>query len=136
MVVICHAYLDRISDQGRNLMQDRFYHGLSPSLCDTLGFAMPELPEREQVNMSFDTLYILTKKMKVHQPSWSHGSRSGSSETYRNKYRRYPTSVGRFAILKDEELFLPDPKARDMEPPKVDQIEGLSVMMTQAMNHY
>ena len=70
--VICHAYLDQISDQGKNLMRDRFYHSLSPSLR----FAMAELPEREQVNMSFDTLYMLTKKMEACQPSLSHEDRS------------------------------------------------------------
>ena len=97
---------------------------------------MAELPEREQVNMSFDTLYTLTKKMEVHQPSRSHRSGSGSFEAYRDKYRRYPKPVGRVATLEDEELFPPDPEARDVEPPKIDQIEGLSVRMTQAMNHY
>ena len=67
-MVICCAYPDQISDQGRNLTRDRFYHGLSPSLHDALGFAMAELPEREQVNMSFDTLYTLAKKMEACQP--------------------------------------------------------------------
>ena len=65
VVVICCVYLNWISDQGKNLMWHRFYHGLSPSLCDALGFAMVELPEREQVNMSFDNLYTLTKKRQV-----------------------------------------------------------------------
>ena len=85
VVVICHAYPDRISDQGKNLMQDRLYHRLSPSLCDTLGFTMAELPEREQVHTSFNTLYMLAKKMEMHQPSRPHRSGSGSSETYRDK---------------------------------------------------
>ena len=133
VVVIHQVYLDQISDQGRNLMQDRFYHGLSPSLHDTLGFTMAELPEREQVNTSFDTL---AKKREVHQPSRSHKSGSGSSEAYRDKYRRYPTPAERVATLEDEELFLPDPEIWDMEPPEIDQIEGLSVRMSQAMNHY
>ena len=44
--------------------------------------------------------------------------------------------MGRVATLEDEELFPPDPEARDMEPPKIDQIEELSVRMIQAMNHY
>ena len=30
--VICHAYPDRVMDQGKNLAQDRFYHSLAPSL--------------------------------------------------------------------------------------------------------
>ena len=32
MAVICHTYPDQISDQGKNLTRDRFYHGLSHSL--------------------------------------------------------------------------------------------------------
>ena len=44
--------------------------------------------------------------------------------------------MGRIATLEDEELFLPNPEVQDVEPPEFDQIEGLSVRMTQAMNHY
>ena len=97
---------------------------------------MAGLPEREQVNMSFDTLYTLTKKMEACQPSWSHRGESGPSDAYRDKYRRYPTPVGWVATLEDEELFPPDPEVQDVEPPEFDQIERLSVRMTQAMNHY
>ena len=97
---------------------------------------MAQLPEREQVNMSFDTLYTLTKKMEAHQPSWSHRGRSSPSDAYRDKYRRYPAPMGRVATLEDEELFPPDPKVQDAEPHELDQIEGLSIRMTQAMNHY
>ena len=68
MVVILLAYLDKVTDQGKNLAQDCFYHGLSPSLQDALGFAMADPPEREQVNTSFDMLYMLAKKMEVQQP--------------------------------------------------------------------
>ena len=100
MAVIHHAYPDQISDKGRNLMQDMFYHGMSPSLHDALGFAMAELPERKQVNMSFDTLYMLAKEMEAHQPSQSHRGRSGSSEAYRDKYRRYLCLLGGLPPLK------------------------------------
>ena len=44
--------------------------------------------------------------------------------------------MGRIATLEDEELFPPDSEAQNAEPPKIDQIEGLSVRMTQAMSHY
>ena len=44
--------------------------------------------------------------------------------------------VGRVATLEDEELFLPDPEVQDIEPPELDQIKGLSIRMTQVMNHY
>ena len=117
-------------------MWDRFYHSLSPSLHNALGLTMAELPEREQVNMSFDTLYMLAKKMEAHQPSWSHSSGLGPSDAYRGKSRRYPMPTGRVATLEDEELCPPDPEVQDTEPPECDQIEGLSVRMTQAMNHF
>ena len=134
--MICHAYPDLIFDQGKNLMWDRFYHSLTPSLHDALGFTMTELPKREQVNKGFDTLYMLGKKMEVHQPSWSHRDGSSLSDVYRDKYRRYPMPVEWVATLEDEELFRPDPKVQDIEPSEFDQIEGLSVRITQAMNHY
>ena len=86
VVVIHHTYPDWVTDQGKNLARDQFYHGLSPSLHDVLGFAMAELPEREQVNTSFDTLYTLAKKMEAWQPSHPHRSDPGSSEAYRDKY--------------------------------------------------
>ena len=97
---------------------------------------MTELPEREQVNMSFNTLYTLAKKMEVRQPLQSHWGGSSSSKAYRDKHKRYPVPTGRVATLEDEELFLSDPEVKDVEPPEFDQIEGLSVRITQAMNHY
>ena len=36
VAVICHAYPDRIADQGKNLTRDRFYHSLLASLWDAL----------------------------------------------------------------------------------------------------
>ena len=47
VVVICCAYPDWVTDNGKYLAQDWFYHDLSPSLHDTLRFTMVELPERE-----------------------------------------------------------------------------------------
>ena len=32
VAIIHHAYPDRVTDQGKNLAWDRFYHGLAPSL--------------------------------------------------------------------------------------------------------
>ena len=62
------------------------------------------------MNTSFNTLYMLTKKMEACQPPKSHRGRSGPSEAYRDKYRRYPMPIGRVATLEDEELFPPDPE--------------------------
>ena len=112
VAVIRCMYPDLISDQGKNLMLDQFYHSLvSPSLHDALGFTMAELPEREQVNTSFDTLYTLAKKLEVQQSLCSHRGKPGPSDTCRDKYRRYPTPMRWVATLEDEELFSPDPEA-------------------------
>ena len=43
VAIIHHAYLDQVTDQGKNLAWDRFYHGLAPSLQDALEFVMTEL---------------------------------------------------------------------------------------------
>ena len=71
IAVIRCSYPDQIPDQGKNLMRDSFYHGLVPSLCNTLSFTMAELLEQEQANTSFDTLYILAKKLEAKQPPCS-----------------------------------------------------------------
>ena len=102
---------------------------------------MADLPGQEQVNTSFDTLYMLAKKLEVRQPSHSHKAGSGSTNTYRDWYWMYPTPAGKVTTHEDEELFPPDPEIRSMEAPdagllEFDQIEGLNMQMTQAMNHY
>ena len=97
---------------------------------------MVELPEREQVNTSFDTLYMLAKKMEAWQPSHPHRSKPGSSDAYRDKYQRYPAPTGWIMMLEEEELLLPNPESPDSEAPELDQIEELSLRMTQVMNHY
>ena len=107
-----------------------------PSLQDALGFVMAELPKREQAGTSFDMLYMLAKKMEAPQPSCPHRSGLGSSDAYRDKYRRYPAPAGWVEILAEEELLLHDPEPPDSEAPKPDVIEGLSFRMTQVMNHY
>ena len=74
------------------------------------------------------------------QPSCSHEAGLGSADTYRDQYRRYPTPMGRVPTLEDEELFLPDHEVQGTEAPdtellEFDQIEGLIMQMTRAMNH-
>ena len=39
-------------------------------------------------------------------------------------------------MLEGGELLPPDPELLDSKAPKLDQIEGLSLRMTQAMNHF
>ena len=71
VMVICHAYPERLPDHGRNFKKDCFYHGLCPYLHDALIFAMAELPEREQAHPTFNTLYTLAKKLEAGQLAWS-----------------------------------------------------------------
>ena len=97
---------------------------------------MAELPKREQVNTSFDMLYMFVKKMEVRQPSHPHKSGPGSCDAYRDKYQRYPAPMRQIVTLEEEELLPPDSESPDLEAPKLDQIEQLGLRMTQAMNHY
>ena len=136
VAMIRYTYPEWIPDQGMNLTRDWFCQGLLPSLHDSLSFAMADLPEHEQANTSFDTLYTLAKKLEARQPPCSHKGGQGSSEAYRDRFRRYPAPTGRVATLEEEELFPPYPETRDSELPELNQIEGLNMWMTQAMNHY
>ena len=65
VAVVKHAYPDQVLNEGEGLRRDRFYYGLTPSLRDVLSFAMAVLPEREQADTSFDTLYHLAKKLEA-----------------------------------------------------------------------
>ena len=84
---------------------------------------------------SFDILYTLARKLEARQPPHSQNSSFGSTDLHRHKYRRYPTPAGRVATLEEEELFPPDPESHELKMPEFDQIEGLSLCMTQAMDH-
>ena len=136
LVVFHCASPDWVIDQGENLAHDRFYHRLMPSLWDALGLMMAKFPERDQAGTSFDTLYMLAKKMEAWDPSCPHRGGSGSSDSHGDKYRRYPAPMGWVAILGEEELLLPDPLSPDSETHKLEVIEGLGLRMTQPMNHY
>ena len=50
-------------------------------------------------------------------------------------YKKYCTP-GECAATGEVDLFLPDPELVESTPPEPDHIEGLSLRMTQAMNHY
>ena len=122
VAILCCAHQEHMSDQGKNLRQDRFYHGLLPHLCNVLGFAMADLPKREQVDTSFDTLYTLTRKMEARQPPHFQRAPVGSADAYKERYRRYPAPAGRVTTLEDEDLFPPDPELLEGEPPELDQV--------------
>ena len=106
-----------------------------PSLRNVLSFAMANLPEREQADTSFDTLYHLEKKLEAcHQPH--NTTKVGTSTQDPHKgYKKYSTPVGHAATV-EANLFPPDPELVESTPPKPDHIEGLSLRMTQAMNQY
>ena len=135
VAVVKHTYPDQVPNEGEGLRRDRFYYGLTPSLRDVLSFAMADLPEREQVDTSFDMLYHLAKKFEAqHQPH--HTTKMGSSTHDPHKgFKKYSAPVGRAATV-EPDLLPPDPDPVDNAPPQPDYIEGLSLRMTQAMNHY
>ena len=69
VAVVKRKYPDQVPNEGEALRRDRFYCGLTPSLRDVLSFAMADLPQREQADTSFDTLYHLAKKLEAqHHP--------------------------------------------------------------------
>ena len=135
VVVIHHAYPERLPDQGRDLKKDHFYHGLCPYLHDALSFVMAELPEREQAHPTFDTLYTLVKKLEAEQPVCTHWY-APSSDAYREKHRCYPALVGRVAALEEEGVASADPTSKEDSESEVEAVDGLSVCLAQVMSHY
>ena len=135
VVVIWHAYPERLTNQDKNFLHNCFYNGLLPSLCEALGFAVADLPEREQSRTTFDTLYTLARKMEVHQSN--HNSRGAPSDGYRDRYQWYPTPANRVATVGEGGNFLPpDPEEQEPESPGDDPLDGLSTQFTQAMDHF
>ena len=97
VAVIRHAYPERLTNQDKNFLHNRFYNGLLPSLREALGFTVADLLEREQTCTTFDTLYTLARKMEVCQSN--HSSRGVPSDGYRDRYRQYPTAANRVATV-------------------------------------
>ena len=122
VAVVKHAYPDQVPNEGEGLRRDCFYYGLIPSLRDVLSFAMADLPEREQADTSFDTLYHLAKKLEArHQPR--NTTKGGTSTHDPHKgYKKYSTPVG-CATTVEVDLFTPDPEPVESAPPKLDHIE-------------
>ena len=135
MAVVKRAYPNQVPNEGEGLRRDRFYYGLTPSLRDALSFAMADLPEREQADTSFDTLYHLAKKLKArHQPRSTPKLGSLTHDPHKG-FKKYPTPVGCTATV-EPDLLPPDPDPVENAPPEPDYIEGLSLWMTWAMNYY
>ena len=89
VVVVKQAYPDQVPNKGEGLRWDHFYYGLIPSLMDMLSFAMADLPEREQADTSFDTLYHLAKKLEAfHQPSSMSNGGTFTHDPHKG-YRKY-----------------------------------------------
>ena len=125
MAVIRRAHPERLTNQDKNFLCNRFCNSLLPLLREALGFAVADLLEREQTHTMFDTLYTLAKKMEVHQSNRS--SRGAPSDGYRDRY--WPVGEG-------GDFLPPDPEKQEPEPPGDDPLDGLSTWMTQAMNHF
>ena len=80
----------------------------SLALRDALSFAMADLPEREQVDTSFDTLYHLAKKLKVRHHPCSATKGGPLTHDPHKGYKKYSTPVGCVATV-EADLFPPDP---------------------------
>ena len=117
------------------MKKDRFYHGLRPYHHDALSFAIAELPEREQAQPMFNTLYTLVKKLEARQLA-STCQFAPNSDAYRQKHRHYPAPAGRVAALVEEGVALADPASREGSESEVEAVDGLNMRLAQAMNHY
>ena len=67
-----------------------------------------------------------------HQP---HNTTKGGTHGPHKGYKKSTTPVGCAATV-ETDLFPPDPELVESAPPEPDHIEGLSLRITQAMNHY
>ena len=135
VAVVKRAYPDQVPNEGEGLRRDCFYHGLTPSFRDVLSYAMANLPEREQADTSFNTLYHLAKKLEVQHHPRSVTKGGPLTHDPHKGYKKYSTPVGHMATL-EAYLFPPDPDPVESAHPEPDYIEGLCLQMTQAMNHY
>ena len=96
---------------------------------------MAELPEREQAHTTFDTLYMLAKKLEVGQ--LVHMRRyTSSSEAYRERHRHYLAAVGRVAALEEEGLVLTNPATGEDSESEVEAVGGLNGCLAQVMSCY
>ena len=135
VVVIRRAYPDCLPDRGWDLKKDRFYHGLCRYLHDALSFAMAELPEREQAHPTFDTLYMLAKKLEVGQLARA-CRYTPSSEVYRDKHQRYVTPTGWVAALEEEGSAQSNQVMGEDSESEVEVVGGINVRLAQAMSQY
>ena len=126
VAIVRHAYPNQVPNEGEGLRCDRFYYGLLLSLRDMPSFTMADLPEREQVDTSLDTLYHLAKKMEAHnQPHSSAKGGTSTHEPYKG-YKKY-SSPGTCAAMVDAELFPPDPEPFEDAPSQPDHLEDLTL---------
>ena len=87
---------------------------------------MAELPEREQACPTFDTLYMLAKKLEAGQPA--HACRyTPSSKAYRDKHRHYVVPMGWVAALEEEGSVLSDLVTGEDSESKVEAVGGINV---------
>ena len=135
VVVIHRAYPDHLLDRGQDLKKDRFYHGLHPYLHDALSFAMAELPKREQVCPTFDTLYTLAKKLEAGQPVYV-CRYTPSSEVYRDKHRCYVVPTGQVAALEEEGSAPSEQVTGEDSESEVEAVGGINVCLAQAVSRY
>ena len=135
ITVIHHTYPECLPDWVRDLKKDRFYHGLCPYLHDALSFAMAELPEREQACPTFDTLYILIKKLEAGQLVCT-CQYAPSSDIYRERHRHYPALAGRVAALEEEGLVQSDPASGKDSKSEVEAVDGFNMCLAQVMSRY
>ena len=93
VAVVKRTYPDQVPNEGEGLRRDCFYYGLTPSVRDALSFAMADLPEREQADTSFNTLYHLAKKLEVRHHLRSVTKGGSLTHDPHKSYKKFPTPV-------------------------------------------
>ena len=100
VAVICRAYPDHLPDRGRDLKKDASITDCAPTSMMPLALLWQSCL-REQAHPTFDTLYMLAKKLEAGQLARAYRY-TPSSEVYRDKHRRYAVPTGWMAALEEE----------------------------------
>ena len=96
---------------------------------------MAELPKRKQAHPTFDTLYMLAKKLEAGQPAHAR-QYTPSSEVYRYKHRCYIMQMGQVAALEEEGSVLSKQVTGEDSESEVEVVGGINVCLAQAMSRY
>ena len=123
-------------NEGESLRQDHFYHGLLPSLRDALSFAMAR-PAWERTSR-YELQYPLPPGQEAGSmsPAQCYEEREASTQEPYKGYKKYSCPWRACSHCGSGAVPAQSRAAPENPPPEPDHIEGLTMRMMQAMNHY